>query len=195
VSIEDSNAGKVEGSVLVTTMTVSAGLDATELVIAVAPGREIVALVGVVDVRIGLVVLLWLMIVADSVCVCDRESSVTVGDGVEWSELTTAVDATERADGVEASADVEVLGTTELSESILVVILDGILERRLVVALTDRRGYELADAFRDKPAEPVAEDRNVEFADNVEDVDEDGGLYAGRLSALMISAAFGIVLV
>ena len=195
MSIEDSNAGKVEGSVLVTTMTVSAGLDATELVIAVAPGREIVALVGVVDVRIGLVVLLWLMIVADSVCVCDRESSVTVGDGVEWSELTTAVDATERADGVEASADVEVLGTTELSESILVVILDGILERRLVVALTDRRGYELADAFRDKPAEPVAEDRNVEFADNVEDVDEDGGLYAGRLSALMISAAFGIVLV
>ena len=80
-----------------------------------------------------------------------------------------------------------------LYERILVVILDGILERRLVVALTDGLGYELADTLWNKPAEPVAENRNVEFVDNFEDVDEDGGLYAGRLSALMISAAFGIV--
>ena len=98
VSREDSSAGKVKGSVLVTTMTISAGLDTTKLVIAIAPGIEIVALVGIVDVRIGLAVLLWLMIVVDFVSVCDRESSVTVGDGVERRELTKAVDATERAD-------------------------------------------------------------------------------------------------
>ena len=54
VSREDSKAGKIEGSVLVITMTVSDGLDAAKLELVVAPGREIGSLAGVVDVLVEL---------------------------------------------------------------------------------------------------------------------------------------------
>ena len=54
ISREDSKARKIEGSVLVMTMTVSDGLDAAKLEIVVAPEREIGSLAGVVDVLVEL---------------------------------------------------------------------------------------------------------------------------------------------
>ena len=71
---------------------------------------------------------------------------------------------------METSADVEVLGTTDLSERILVVALADTLERVLAVALADALGYNLAKIFPDRVAEPVTRDRKVEFADEVEEI-------------------------
>ena len=123
----------------------------------------------------------------------DEGSLGAIGDEVACNGLVIAVGVLEDADSRETGPEEDVLGATNLSENLVVVALADALRWKLAVTFAITPANMLADEFVDRVTEPVANDRNVEFVDKVEETGEDGGSLAGRLSAFIISAAFGKV--